>query len=102
MLVKATVFLLDQSVYGCHGFGHMKQEGTTYLKSIGKSKALAANLNDCELEADFVESDQEGIVSAFTATFESTKEVVDLVDEEEELMESKFEKMDDQHPHYLR
>ena len=80
----------------------MKQEGTTYLKSISKSKALAANLNDCESEADFVESDQEGIVSAFTATFESTKEVVDLVDEEEELMESKFEKMDDQHPHYLR
>ena len=30
--------------YGCHGFGHMKQECLTYLKSIGKSKALAATL----------------------------------------------------------
>ena len=82
--------------YGCHGFGHMKQERTTYLKSIGKSKALAATLNDCESEADSDESDQEGRVSAFIATVESTEEVVDLVDEEEELMESKFEKMDDQ------
>ena len=35
-------------------------------------------------------------MSAFTATVESTKEVVDVIDEEEELMESKFEKMDDQ------
>ena len=82
--------------YGCHGFGHMKQECTTYLKSIGKSKALATTLNDYESEADSDESDQEGIVSAFTATVKSTEEVVDLVDEEEELMESKFEKMDDQ------
>ena len=82
--------------YGCHGFGRMKQECTTYLKSIGKSKALVATLNDYESEADSDESDQEGIVSAVTATIQSTEEVVDLVDEEEELMESKFEKMDDQ------
>ena len=35
-------------------------------------------------------------MSAFTAIVESFKEVVDLIDEEEELIESKFEKMDDQ------
>ena len=34
--------------YGCQGFGHMKQECLTYLKSIGKSKALAATLSDKE------------------------------------------------------
>ena len=28
--------------FGCQGFGHMKHECPTYLKSIGKSKALAA------------------------------------------------------------
>ena len=28
--------------FGCQGFGHMKQEYPTYLKTIGKSKALAA------------------------------------------------------------
>ena len=35
-------------------------------------------------------------VSAFTAIVDSTKGEVDVVDEEEELMESKFENMDDQ------
>ena len=43
-------------------------------------------------------------MSAFTATIESPKEAVELVDEEEELMESKFEKMDEQddiHTAYL-
>ena len=38
--------------FGCHGFGHMKHECPTYLKSIGKSKALAATLSDTELEDD--------------------------------------------------
>ena len=74
----------------------MKQECPRYLKSIGKSKALAATLSDTKLEVNSDESDQDGIVSAFTATVESSEEVVDLIDEEEELIESKFEKMDDQ------
>ena len=74
----------------------MKQECPRYLKSIGKSKALAATLSDMKLEANSDESDQDGIVSAFTATVESSEEVVDLIDEEEKLIESKFEKMDDQ------
>ena len=72
----------------------MKQECPTYLKFIGKSKALAATLNDSN------ESDQEGIVSAFTTTVKSTRGDVEVVDEEEEFMESKFEKMDDQHEIY--
>ena len=29
--------------FGCQGFGHMKQECPTYLKTIGKSKALVVN-----------------------------------------------------------
>ena len=73
----------------------MKQECPNYLKSIGKSKALAATLSDIELEADSKDSDQEGIVSTFTATIDSSKESEELVDEEEDLMESKFEKMDE-------
>ena len=32
--------------FGCQGFDHMKQECPTYLKSIGKSKALAATLSE--------------------------------------------------------
>ena len=74
----------------------MKQECPTYLKSIGKSKYLVAILSDTEPEVDSDDSDQEGIVSAFTATVESPEEVVELIDEEEKLMESNFEKMDEQ------
>ena len=35
-------------------------------------------------------------MSAFTAIVESPEEVVDLIDREEELIESKFKKMDEQ------
>ena len=74
----------------------MKQECPTYLKSIGKNKALATTLSDTEPEADFDESDQDGIMSTFTATVESLEEAIDQIDKEEELIESKFEKMDEQ------
>ena len=38
--------------FGCQGFGHMKQEFLTYLKTIGKSKALATTLSNTEPEDD--------------------------------------------------
>ena len=71
----------------------MKHECPTYLKSIGKSKALAATLSDTEPEED---SDNEnvGILNAFTATVNPTDGIVEDMDEEEESVESKFEKMD--------
>ena len=67
----------------------MKHECPTYLKNIGKSKALAATLSDIEPEDD-------GILNAFTATVNPTDGIVEDVVEEEELVESKFKKMDDQ------
>ena len=73
----------------------MKQECLTYLKSVGKIKALAITLSDTELEVDSEDSNQEGIVSAFTVTIDSSKESEELDDEEEDLMESKFEEMDE-------
>ena len=79
----------------------MKQECPTYLKSIGKSKALDITLSDMEPEVDSDGSDQDGIMSAFTATIESPKEAIKLIDEEEELTESKFEKMDEQDDIYI-
>ena len=74
----------------------MKKECLTSLKSISKSKALAATLSDSEPEADSNESDQDSNVSTFTTIVESTEKEVEVVDEGKELMESKFEKMDDQ------
>ena len=73
----------------------MKQEFSTYLKTIGKSKVFAATLSDIELEDDSDDNDDERILNAFTAIVVSTDRVPDTVDEEEDLVDSKFEKMDD-------
>ena len=73
----------------------MKQECPTYLKTIGKSKAFAATLSDTQLEDDF-DSEDDGILNAFITTVNPTKGIVEDVDEEDELVESKFEKMDEQ------
>ena len=53
--------------FGCQGFGHMKHECLTYLKSIGKSKALAATLSDTEPEEDS-DNEDDGILNAFITT----------------------------------
>ena len=73
----------------------MKYECPTYLKSIGKSKTLATTLSDIDPEDDF-DNEDDGILNAFIATVNPTEGIVEDVDEEEELVESKFEKMDKQ------
>ena len=74
----------------------MKQDCPTYLKSIGKIKALATTSSDTELEIESDDSDDEGILSAFTTIVDTTERIIEAIDEEEDLVESKFEKMDDQ------
>ena len=73
----------------------MKQECLTYVKTIGKSKTLAATLSDTEPEDDSDNEDDE-ILNAFTTTINPTEGIVEDVDEEKEFVESKFEKMDEQ------
>ena len=72
----------------------MKQECPIYLKTIGKSKALAATLSDTKPEDDS-DNEDDGILNAFTVTVNSTEGIVKDVNEEEELVKSKFEKMDE-------
>ena len=74
----------------------MKQECPTYLKTIGKSKAFAATLSDTELEDESDDNDDEGILNAFTAIVHPTEGIVEVIDEEEDLVVSKFEKIDEQ------
>ena len=74
----------------------MKQECPTYLKTIGKSKALATTLSDTKLEDDSDYNDDEGILNAFTAIIDPTHRGSDTVDDEDNLVDSKFKKMDDQ------
>ena len=52
-------------------------------------------MSDTEPEDDF-DNEDDGILHAFTATVNPTDGIVEDVVEEEELVESKFEKMDDQ------
>ena len=73
----------------------MKQECPTYLKSIRKSKALAAILSNTEPKDDS-DNEDDGILNAFTTTVNPTDGIVEDVVEEKELVDSKFEKMDDQ------
>ena len=72
----------------------MKQKCPTYLKTIGMSKALAATLNDTEPKDDSNNED-DGILNAFTTIVNPIEGIVEDVDEEEDLVESKFEKMDE-------
>ena len=58
---------LGPKCFGCQGFGHKKHECPTYLKSIGKSKALAVTLSDTKPEDDSDNEDDE-ILNAFTTT----------------------------------
>ena len=72
----------------------MKYKCPTYLKIIEKSKALAVTLSDIVLKDDSYNED-DGILNVFTATVNPTEGIVEDVDEEEDLVESKFEKMDE-------
>ena len=55
----------------------------------------AATLSDIEPKDDSDNKD-EGILNAFIAIVNPTEGIVEDVDEEEDLVESKFEKMDEQ------
>ena len=72
----------------------MKQECLTYLKTIRKTKALAITLSDTEPEDDSNNKD-DGILNAFITTVNPIEGIIEDVDEEEEFIESKFEKMDE-------
>ena len=51
--------------FGCQGYGHIKSECPTYLKS--KGKAMIVTLSDCEVSDDESECDEDGNFIAFTA-----------------------------------
>ena len=53
-------------------------------------------MSDIETETELDESDDEGILSAFITIVDPTEGIVEAVDEEEDFVESKFEKMDEQ------
>ena len=60
-----------------------------------RARHFAATLSDTEPENDF-DNEDDGILNAFSAIVNPIKGIVEDVDKEEDLMDSKFEKMDDQ------
>ena len=74
----------------------MKQECPTYLKSVWKSKTIVATLSDTESEIELDNSDDENILNVFTVIVDPTEGVNETVDNEKDLVDSKFEKMVDQ------
>ena len=52
-------------------------------------------MSDTKPKDDY-DNEDDGILNAFTAIVNPTEEIVEDVDEEEELMEFKFKKMDEQ------
>ena len=61
-----------------------------------KNKARAVTLSDTKPEDDSDDNDDKEILNAFTSTVNPTEGIVEEVDEEEDLVEFTFEKMDDQ------
>ena len=53
-------------------------------------------MSDTKSEIESNDSDDEGILNAFTTTVNPTEGATEIVDDEEDLVDSKFEKMDDQ------
>ena len=73
----------------------MKQECPTYLKTIGKNKALTATLSDTEPKDD-LDNNDDGILNGFTAIVDPTNGVSETIENEESFMDFKFEEIDDQ------
>src|SRR6266702_1980470 len=57
---------LGSQCFGCQGYGHMKSECPTYLKSMGK--AMAVTLSDGEVSDHDSDCGEDGNFIAFTAT----------------------------------
>ena len=57
---------MGQQCFGCQGYGHMKSEYPTYLRSKGKS--MAVTLSDDEVSDNESDCDEDGNFIAFTTT----------------------------------
>ena len=94
-MTVSTLFPQDQSALGVRASITWNKSAWGNNKTMRKSKALAATLSDIEPE-NASDNEDDWILNAFTATINPTKGIVENVDEEEELLESRFEKMDEQ------
>ena len=86
-MVVNTLFPPDQNALDVEVLD-IWNKNATYHKTIGKSKALTATLSDTEPEDDSNDNDDEGILNTFTATVDPTDGVLEIVDDEEDSVDS--------------
>ena len=85
-VVQSSNNSLGQQCIGCQGYGHVRSECPTFLKS--KGKAIAVTLSDDEESGHEFESDEEGNFFAFTAiAVVGEPEIVEENASDEELFE---------------
>ena len=65
-VVQSSNNSLGSQCFGCKGYGHIKSECPTYLKS--KGKAMAVTFSDGEVSDNESDCDEDGNFIAFTAT----------------------------------
>ena len=65
---------MGQQCFGCQGYGHVKSECPTFLRS--KGKVMVVTLNDDEVSNHESGSDENGNFITFTATAIADKRVV--------------------------
>ena len=65
---------MGQQCFGCQGYGHMKSECPTFLRS--KGKVMAVTLSDDEVSDHESGSDENGNFIAFIATVVVNENVV--------------------------
>ena len=91
----STLFPPNQSASDVKVLDTLNKNVQPISRPLGKAKPLLATLSDIEPEDDSG-NDDEGILNAFTAIVNPIEGIVKEVDEEEDLVESRFEKMDEQ------
>ena len=63
---QSSNYSMGPQYFGCQGYGHMKSECSTYLKS--KGKVMVVTLSEGEVSDDKSECDDDGNFIAFSTT----------------------------------
>ena len=94
-MVVSILFSLDQNASIVKVLDKWNKNVHLISRPLEKARPLTTTLSDTEPEDDSDNKD-DGILNAFTVIVNSTEGIVEEVDEEENLVESKFKKMDEQ------
>ena len=93
-MAVSTLFPSNQSASNVKALDTWNKNAQRISRPLGKVRPIAATLSDTEPEDDS-NNEGDGISNALTTTINPTEGIVEEVDEEEDSVESKFEKIDE-------